>query len=80
MEVDTEISFTKMLIDDSGRAIDRALAAGDSEAARERATIHRDLFAQLARLTRPPLRIAMYEAERRWEASAQRESVSALRE
>jgi hypothetical protein len=73
MDVDTEIEFTRMLIDDSGRAIDRALAAGDSSAARELATVHRDLFARLARLTRPPLGVAMHEADGRFAASAPRE-------
>ena len=76
MEVDTEIAFTRTLIDDSGRAIDRALAAGDTGAARELATVHRDLFARLARLSRPPLRVAMREAERRWAASAPRQRQS----
>lgn len=70
MDVGTEISFTKMLIDDSGREIDQALAAGDSTAARELAIRHGDLVARLAMLTRPPLRVAMREAEQRWAASA----------
>jgi hypothetical protein len=73
MDIDTEIAFTRTLIDDSGRAIDRALAAGDSMAARERAAAHRDLFARLARLSRPPLRVAMHEAEGRFAASGLRE-------
>jgi hypothetical protein len=72
MDVDTEIALTRMLIDDSGQAIDRALAAGDASAALELAIRHGDLFARLARLSRPPLRVAMREAERRWAASALR--------
>jgi hypothetical protein len=72
MEVDTEIAFTRTLIDDSGRAIERALATGDTGAAPELALQHRDLFARLARLSRPPLGVAMREAERRWAASALR--------
>lgn len=72
MDIHTEIAFTRRLIDDSGRAIDQALAVGDTRAARELATRHRDLFARLARLTRPPLGVAMREAERRWAASAPR--------
>jgi len=74
MDTDTEIAFTRRLIDDSGRAIDRALAAGDGGVARDLATVHRDLVATLARLTRPPLRVAMREAERSWAASAPRQS------
>lgn len=70
MDTEADIAFTRTLIDDSGQAIDRALAAGDTSAARELATRHRDLVARLARLTRPPLRVAMRDAERRWAASA----------
>lgn len=70
MDVETEIAFTRMLIDDSGREIERALAAGDTTTAQELATRHRDLFARLARLTRPPLRVAMREAEQRWAAAS----------